>query len=134
MSSKYLSEVLIIALSFVLCGFGDAQTDFKLPGPSGGEVAGVIVGAAAVVVVVAVVVVHYSKKRVVSGCVRAGANGMTLTEEKGGQIYLLSGNVAGIKPGDRMKLQGNKTKRGVPDKTLGWKTKKVIDDFGVCRS
>jgi hypothetical protein len=47
MRSKYLSGVLIIALSIFLCGFGEAQTDFKLPGPSGGEVAGVIVGAAA---------------------------------------------------------------------------------------
>ena len=47
---------------------------------------------------------------------------------------MLSGNVAGIKPGDRMKLQGNKTKGGAPDKTLGWETKKVIKDFGVCQS
>jgi hypothetical protein len=133
MASKYLSAILIIALSFVLCMSAEAQIHLNLPGPSGAEVAGAIVGAAAVVVVVVIVVVHYSKKRTITGCVSAGANGMTVTEEKSGQIYVLSGNVAGIKPGDRMKLQGKKIKPEAPDKTLAWEARKVTKDFGVCQ-
>jgi hypothetical protein len=132
MAAKYLSAILIITLSFVLCMSAEAQMHLNLPGPSGAEVAGAIVGAAAVVVVV-VVVIHYSKKRTITGCVSAGANGMTVTEEKSGQIYVVSGNVAGIKPGDRVKLQGKKIKPEAPDKTLAWKARKVTKDFGVCQ-
>ena len=57
---------------------------------------------------------------------------MTITDEKDKQVYALSGNTAGIKPGDRMKLQGKKVKSKGADKTLVWEAKAVPKDFGVC--
>jgi hypothetical protein len=58
---------------------------------------------------------------------------MTVTDEKDKQIYALSGNTTGIKPGDRMKLQGRKEKARGPDKMLVWEAKEVTKDFGVCQ-
>jgi hypothetical protein len=58
-------------------------------------------------------------------------NWMTITDEKDKQVYALSGNTAGIKPGDRMKLQGKKVKSKVAEKTLVWEAKAVAKDFGV---
>ena len=56
---------------------------------------------------------------------------MTITDEKDKQIYALSGDTAGIKPGNRMKLQGKKVKAA--DKTVVWEAKAVTKDFGVCQ-
>jgi hypothetical protein len=92
-----------------------------------------IVGAAVGVVVVAVVAIHYSKKRAITGCVNSAGSGMTVTDEKDKQIYALSGNTTGIKPGDRMKLQGKKVKSKGADHTVVWEAKAVAKDFGVCQ-
>ena len=45
---------------------------------------------------------------------------------------MLSGNTAGIKPGDRMTLQGKKIKPNSSN-TLTWETKKITKDFGACQ-
>lgn len=131
MASKVLSAVVIIALSFVLCSPVEAQNSGKIV--SNGTIAGVIVGVAAGVAVVAIVAIHYSKKRSITGCVNAGANGMTITDEKDRQIYALSGDTTNIKPGDRMKLQGKKAKAKGSDTTPVWDAKTMTKDFGVCQ-
>jgi hypothetical protein len=134
MTSKYLAGVLIIALSLVLCMPAEAQTSSGTIGGVGtGTIVGVIVGVVVGVAVIAIVAVHYSKKRTITGCVNSAENGMTVTDEKDKQIYALSGETTGIKPGDRMRLQGKKIKPKDPGKTLVWETKKMNKDFGVCQ-
>jgi hypothetical protein len=120
---------LIVVLSLAL------TTPAKASGfPSGGAIAGAIAGAAAALVIVAVVVIHESsKKRTITGCVNSGENGMSVVDEKDKRTYTLSGNTAGIKPGDRITLQGKKVKPKGTDKTLTWETKNVTKDFGVCQ-
>ena len=58
---------------------------------------------------------------------------MSVTDDKDKRLYSLTGNMAGIKPGDRMTLQGKKIKSQDAGKTLLWETKQVAKDFGVCR-
>ncbi len=58
---------------------------------------------------------------------------MSVTDEKDKRIYALSGNTAGIKPGDRITLQGKKVKPKGTNKTLLWEAKKVTKDFGACQ-
>jgi hypothetical protein len=101
---------------------------------STGTIVGAIVGAVAAVVIVAVLVIHESsKKRTITGCVNLGEKGMSVTDEKDKRLYALSGDTAGIKPGDRMALLGKKIKQKDAGKTLGWETKKISKDFGVCQ-
>ena len=93
-----------------------------------------IVAVTAALVVIAVVVVHEStKKRRITGCVTSGDNGMTVVEEKDKRIYALSGNTAGIKPGDRVTLQGKKAKPKDASTPLTWEVKNETKDFGACQ-
>jgi hypothetical protein len=120
MVSKYLSRILIITLSFVLCTPAKAQHFGKIV--SNGTIAGVIVGVVAGVVVIAILAVHYSKMRTITGCVNPGGSGMTVIDEKDKRIYTLS----------RMRLEGKKAKSTAPQ-PLEWEAKRVAKDFGVCR-
>jgi len=128
--SRYLWRwVLIVALSAVLITPARAdklQTDAE-------EIVIGIVAVSAALVVGTVLIIHYSKKRTITGCVSSVETGMTVTDDKDKQIYALSGNTVGIKPGDRMKLQGKKVKPKSPDKTLVWETREVNRDFGLCQ-
>jgi hypothetical protein len=68
-------RVLIVVLSVVLAKPAEAKGY-----PSGGAIAGAIVGVAAAVVIVTVVVIHKSSaKRTITGCVNSGENGMSVT-------------------------------------------------------
>jgi len=129
MTSKYVSGVLIIALGAALST--PARAD-SLKSTSNDIVIGVVAALAGVVVVV-LVAVHYSKKRAITGCVVSRENGMSVTDEKDGQVYALSGNTTGIKSGDRMKLQGKKAKSKGADKQPVWEATEVAKDFGVCQ-
>ena len=88
-----------------------------------------IVGTAAVILVVVLVVHETSKKRTITGCVNSAENGMSVTDEKDKHVYVLSGDTSGVKPGERMTLQGKKIKPN-DGKPLTWETKKITKDFG----
>jgi len=135
--SKYLSGILIVALSFGLCMPALAQNPQIGPGGkpiiSHTQVAGIFAAVAGVAVLSTILIIHYSKKRSITGCVKTGKDGMTVTDEGNNRIYVLSGNTVGLTPGDRMKLHGRKAKSNGSDKTLVWDTEKVTKDYGVCK-
>ena len=132
MTSKYLSGVLVITLSFVLCMPAEADSG-TIGGVGTGTIVGVIVGVVAGVAVVAIVAIHYSKKRTITGCVKPAQNGMTVNDENEQRVYTLSGDTAGVKPGERMTLQGKKIKPNAGN-PLGWEITKIRADFGVCQT
>ncbi len=134
MTPKSIRRVpIVIALALTLSATADAQIGAVSGriGPNTGPIIAGIVAAIAVVVIVAVLVIHKgSEKRTLTGCVKSGADGMTVIDDGDKRLYVLSGNTAGVNPGERLRLQGRKTKTG---KTLIWETRKVSADFGVCQ-
>lgn len=126
---KHVGGVLIVVLCLVLGMPARADTlktdshDIEI------GIGAVIAG----VVVVTILTIHYSKKRTITGCVIPGTNGMSVTDEKDGRSYTLSGDTTEIKPGDRMKLQGKKIKPKAAGNSFVWETKGVAKDFGGCR-
>ena len=98
----------------------------------GDEIAiAIVVVAVAVGVVVTVLVVHYkSRKRAITGCVHSEANVMSMTDEKDKRRYALSGNTVGVKPGDRVTLEGKPAHAG---KTLVFEAHGLVRDFGACQ-
>jgi hypothetical protein len=96
-------------------------------------VIGIAAVTAAIAVVATVVIIDYSNKRTITGCVKRAENGMTIADEKDQRIYTLSGNTAGVMPGERMEWRGLKVKSTGPDKTPIWDARAIIKDFGVCR-
>ena len=59
-------------------------------------------------------------------------NGMIVNDEKDKRVYTLSGDTAGVKPGQRMTFQGKKTKPNAGN-PLGWEISKIRNDYGVCQ-
>ncbi len=90
----------------------------------------VVVTAAAAVLVTLLVIHHKNKNRAITGCVSSGATGMSVIDEKDKRTYSLAGDPVGVKAGDRMTLEGKRSKEG--GKTLIFEARSVTKDFGVC--
>ena len=101
-------------------------------GPSTGEIVGILVGIAAVGAGIGVGIYFAVKhNHSVTGCARSTSDGMTLTTESDKQTYPLTGEVAGIKAGNRVRVSGKKAK----EKSSGARkflVEKVSKDFGSC--
>jgi len=133
--------VLISILSVTLAAAPPGDARPRLLGPSndngfkklGDEIViGIVVASVAIGVLVTVLILHYkSRKRVITGCVHSEVNGLSLTDEKDKRSYAVSGNTAGVKPGDRMTLEGKPRHTG---KTLVFESRRVISDLGACQS
>jgi hypothetical protein len=89
--------------------------------------AGIGVVAAALVVGGVLIILHDKHKTTtITGCVASPAGGMTLTDDKDKQVYALSGTPAGVKPGDRMTLDGKRHGKM-------FEARSMIKDLGVCQ-
>ena len=94
-------------------------------------VIGIVAVGAGIGVLVTLLVLHARHQhRVVTGCVSPRITGMSLTDEKDKRTYELAGDTAGVKPGDRMTLEG---KPKETSKTLVLEVHKVTGDFGACQ-
>ncbi|HEY2548602.1 MAG TPA: hypothetical protein VGI46_21185 [Candidatus Acidoferrum sp.] len=130
MTLRQLSRVALVA---ILClALSTTATADSLQKAADTGLALVIVGVVAIAVVVVVVVRKSTAKRSITGCVAPAETGMILTDEKDKRVYILSGDTTGVKPGERMTLQGKKFSANA-NHTLTWETKKIHKDFGVCQ-
>ncbi len=120
--------VLIVVLSVALA----VPTRAESVQTAGEQViTGVVVVSAAIGVLVTVLILHYKHKTsVITGCVTSAANGMTLTDEKDKRMYILSGDPVGLKPGDRVTLEGKRKHSG--QKPV-FEARSVTKDFGACQ-
>ncbi len=88
---------------------------------------GIGIAAAAVTVGAVLIILHEKHKTsTVTGCVTSAAGGMSLTDDSNKQVYALSGTTAGIKPGDRMTLNGKRHGKV-------FEASSVVKDLGVCQ-
>ena len=119
--------VLGIALLAVFSFSASAQTGWGRIGPSGAQVAGTAVGAGAVIGVVLYLTLHRPS---ITGCIRAVDSTYTITDQNGQLTYTVVNAATGLKPGERVKLQGKKKK----DKSgnLTFRMKKIKHDYGPC--
>jgi hypothetical protein len=143
MTQKSLWRGVLIAVLSVslatqgLAGQSRLAVRPDLIGPSsGGSIAkageevliGVVVAAVAVVVVIVLLVTHRPQR--ITGCVNTGANGMSVTDEKDKRSYTLSGGTTGVKPGNRMTLEGKRKNAG---QAFVFEPHRVTRDFGACQ-
>ena len=66
----------------------------------------------------------------VTGCVSDTGGGLQLTDERGTNRYLLSGETAAIKSGERVRISGKPGKNANKQRTFF--VKKVAKDYGAC--
>ena len=119
--------VLGIALLAVFSFSASAQTNWGRFGASGAQVAGAAVAAGAVIGVVLYLSLHRPS---ITGCIRSADNAYTITDQNGQLSYTVVNAATGLKPGERVKLQGKKKK----DKSgnLTFRMKKIKHDYGPC--
>lgn len=124
--------VLVLCLALALPAFPQYVGNLGSIGPSKGEVAGAIAGAAAVIVVAVVVVYHETHKHPsVTGCVAAGADGMSLTSAKDKKIYALSGDLSALKDGEQFTVKGKKSKDS--SGKFSFHVEKITKSLGACQ-
>jgi hypothetical protein len=95
---------------------------------------GVIVASVAVGVGIGVgvfLLIHHHSSSI-TGCTTSNENNLTLVGEGDQLTYALSGDIADIKPGDRVHVSGKKSKdsAGKHTFTVG----KVVKDYGPCNA
>jgi hypothetical protein len=101
-------------------------------GPSTGEIVGALVGIVAVGAGIGIGIYFVVKhNHSVTGCASSTADGMTLTTDSDKHTYSLVGDVAGIKPGNRVRVSGKKEKEKSTGSTQ-FLVEKVSKDFGAC--
>jgi hypothetical protein len=139
-SGPISKPITVAALTSILCAgiagcCGSGMTNCKSSGslgPSGAEVAGVIVGVGAVIGVGVALEVSHSH-HILKGCTSTGLNGLEL--QTGTKNYLLSGDTASIKAGDVIRVHGSRVKQ--PKHSTGDQTfsvEKLNKDYGPCKA
>jgi hypothetical protein len=100
---------------------------------SNGEIAGAIVGIAAAGVVIGVGTYYLLRKSSITGCAVANQNGLELRNESDQQTYMLIGDTADIKAGDRVRVKGKKKKK---ESSAGrtFLVAKLAKNYGPCRA
>jgi hypothetical protein len=92
-------------------------------------VAGIVVMSVGIGVLVTVLIVrHNSKQNKITGCISSGTKGLSVTDEKDQRAYALSGDANGVKPGERMTLEGKRNRT-----TIIFQARQVSKDLGACR-
>ena len=123
------------ALTVLLCGFDGTQScNQPVVDHTGRDVALVGVALGAVIVTSVVLVHNHNASHRLKGCVTAGPDGLKLvTDDK--KSYLLSGALVTVKPGDLVKIHGDKVKRtkdATGDQTFMVET--LTKDYGACKA
>jgi NADH:ubiquinone oxidoreductase subunit K len=132
--NQMLSTVLALSVLLAVAARpAAAQTGLGSIGPTKGQVAGVAIGIAAVGAAIGIGVYYATHhNRSVTGCAVSWPSGTTLTTESDKTVYTLTGDVAGIKTGDRVRVSGKKVKQ----KSAGTRqfiVEKISADYGVCK-
>ena len=126
-----VAAALIVA-ALLACRPVEAQFTGGI-GPTKGQVVGVVIGIVAVTAAITVGVVYAVKhKPSVTGCAVEGPSGLTLRNEADSQSLVLTGNTAGIKPGDRVKVNGKREKEAKGSTTRGFVVADLKRDYGKC--
>jgi hypothetical protein len=68
-----------------------------------------------------------------TGCAGSGPNGPELVSENDQQTYALVGEVAGIKPGNRIRVSGKKDKK-ITSPHPQFLVEKLNQDYGACKA
>jgi hypothetical protein len=127
MRHNFLRVVLIAVLGMALAAPARSETFDTL----GKQITvGIVLVSAAVAVGIVLIVLHEKHKtRAMTGCITSGAAGMSITDDRDKRIYVLSGDPVGVKPGERMTLEGKRRGGKMPV----FEARSVIKDVGVCQ-
>ena len=89
-------------------------------------------GAAAGIGAITFFAIHEHHAHILKGCVESSADGLQMTNEGDKRNYVLSGDTADLKVGERVRLSGHKKKANGTQRQFV--VKKLAKDYGVCHA
>jgi hypothetical protein len=128
-----LRRPLILLFICAFCLTTTKTASAGLVGASNGKTAGVIialVGVGALIGVGVYLAVRHGHS--LKGCASSGPGGMQLLNEGDKQTYGLTGDVDGIKAGNRVRVSGNKKKS--TGNSRQFVATKLSKDYGPCKT
>jgi hypothetical protein len=123
--------ILPILLLCVLCLATTRTASADIGNVGDAKATGVIfaiVGVGALIGVAIYYAVHHGHS--LRGCASSRPDGIQILNEGDRQTYLLGGDVNGIKPGDRVRVSGDKQKNGGSNRQFF--VKKLSKNYGSC--
>lgn len=130
---SFVCKAAICALLVATTATAKAQSSTPIGGVTKSDAVWIGVAVAAIGAGVGIGVyyaVHHG--HTLNGCAVSGSDGLQLQNRGDGQTYALAGEVAAIKPGDRVRVSGKKAKKSsgaAPQFTVD----KVTKDYGACK-
>jgi len=123
-----LKALVVVALSLALVAPVQAESIQT----AGRQVtAAIVVAAAAIAVVVVIILVHHQRRHEsIIGCVSTASSGLSITSQSDQRVYRLTGDSGGIKPGERLTVEGKRERSGD-----SWvlEVHRLKQDLGACR-
>ena len=116
----------VLLCGLLVCGTPRARASV----PTGAEVVLIFVGVGVIGAAIGVGV-YYAARRppTITGCAAAGPGGLRLKDEGSSESFALTGDLAGVRAGERVRLRGKKKGKGGDRMFL---TDRVVKDFGGC--
>jgi hypothetical protein len=127
--SKVLAAALVCALALTTAAPETAHAN-SLPTKSDVVWIGIAVGAIGAGIGVGIYYAFHHGHSL-SGCAVSGANGLELHNKGDDQTYSLVGAVSSIKPGERVRVSGKKTKKSAGP-TPQFVVEQLSKDYGAC--
>lgn len=132
MLKRFWIALLLPVLLLLAPPDGKAQTGGgTIGGVSNGDIAGAIAGVAAAGAAGAIILVHEHNVHTLKGCVSSDAGGLRMENAGDKRSYALTGDTAGIKSGERVKLSGKKMKGNKDHPQFA--VSKLTKDYGACK-
>jgi hypothetical protein len=129
-SRNIIAGILLSALLTATTAAARAQVGYQVTKGTVAGVAAVIAGVGVGIGLGVYFAIRHSHS--LTGCAVAGANGLEFQNRGDQQTYALIGQVADIKPGDRVRVSGkNEKKASAPQQFL---VEKLNKDFGACKA
>ena len=125
---------LLLCAAFASAWIAPAQANGQYGhiGPSGGAIAGGIIGIAGGILGIAAGVSIVHSHHVLTGCIMTGTNGTEL-KTADAKTWSLEGNSVSVKPGDRVKVHGTRVShQKTASGAASFKVDKLVKDYGSC--
>lgn len=130
MTNKLIVRLTVVLLCLtVVTKAAKADAQIPVSGKQAAGIFGVLIGVGVGIGVGVYFLVRAPHN--ITGCVSDVDGGLQITDEKGMNHYLLSGETAAIKPSERVRLSGKPGKGANMQRTFFVKT--VTKDYGACR-
>jgi len=130
--NKILAAAIVCGLALILIAPREAEATEPIGGVTHSDAVwiGVAVGAIGAGIGIGIYyAIHHSHS--LTGCAASGANGLELQSKGDGQTYALAGAVAGIKPGERIRVSGKRVKN-TTGPNQQFLVEQLSKDYGAC--